>query len=85
MKRDAFVEPVFRARVFERDGWVCQLCGDPVDRDAAVPHPRAVTIDHVVPLARGGKHEMSNAQTACFLCNCLKSDSMPDDSAALVA
>jgi hypothetical protein len=70
----AYVELVHRHKVFERDQWTCQLCGDPVLPDAEVPHPLAPTIDHIVPLAKGGTHEASNVQLAHFLCNSTKSD-----------
>lgn len=75
-EREAFVAPVARHRIFERDGWRCQLCGDAVERDAVVPHPLAPTIDHVLPLAVGGKHEPANVQCAHFLCNSQKSDGL---------
>lgn len=75
-ERAAYVSPVNRYKVFERDAWTCHLCHCPVERDKAVPHPKAPTIDHVIPLARGGTHEMTNVQTACFLCNSIKSDRM---------
>lgn len=32
------------------------------------------TIDHIVPLSRGGKHEASNLAPACFSCNSSKCD-----------
>ena len=32
-----------------------------------------ITIDHIVPLSRGGKHEASNLAPACLPCNCSKS------------
>lgn len=73
-KRAAFVAPVNRAAIFERDAWTCQLCGFPVVADAVVPDFEAPVIDHVVPLARGGTHEPSNVQCAHFLCNSYKSD-----------
>jgi len=38
-----------------------------------VPHPKAPTIDHVIPLAQGGTHEPLNCRAAHFLCNSLKS------------
>jgi 5-methylcytosine-specific restriction endonuclease McrA len=37
-------------------------------------HPRSPSIDHIVPMSRGGDHVESNLQTACFLCNSLKSN-----------
>lgn len=71
-KRAAFVEPVTIAYLIERDGGACQLCGEKVNRQAAVPHPRAPTRDHIVPVARGGKHSKRNTQLACFQCNSKK-------------
>lgn len=37
--RAAFVESFDRREIFERDGWVCQICLVPVDRNASFPHP----------------------------------------------
>jgi 5-methylcytosine-specific restriction endonuclease McrA len=68
----AFRTQVVRRRIYERDGWNCQLCRKPVRRDAVVPHPLAPTLDHIVPLARGGTHEPRNVQLAHFRCNTAK-------------
>lgn len=73
-ERDAFVSPVNRFEIFERDGWMCMLCGDPIERDEVSPHPLSPSIDHVIPLARGGTHEPGNVQAAHLLCNSLKGD-----------
>lgn len=65
------VESFDRIEIFERDDWVCRLCGvrcrqpSPFDLCAA-------TVDHVVPLALGGEHSRANAQTACLSCNSAK-------------
>lgn len=76
---------VIRSReVFERDGWRCHICRKPVKRDAEVPHPRAPTVDHLVPLACGGEHAMRNVQTAHFLCNSVKSAGCANDQLRLV-
>ncbi|WP_406325811.1 HNH endonuclease [Streptomyces sp. NBC_01617] len=74
LERQAFVAPVSRPQVYERDHWTCQLCREPVARDQVVPHPQAPTLDHIVPLARGGTHEPSNVQLAHYRCNSIKSD-----------
>jgi predicted nucleic acid-binding Zn ribbon protein len=71
-EHDAYVADVSPHAIYERDGWMCMLCGDPVMRDERVPHPLAPTLDHVVALANGGTHEPSNVQLAHFLCNCTK-------------
>lgn len=73
-ERNAFVERVDRFEIFERDDWTCMLCGLPIRRGEVAPHPQSPSIDHVVPLARGGTHEPANVQAAHFLCNALKGD-----------
>ena len=67
-------------RLFFRDGGVCYLCGEPCDwsdkeeRDGTIicgnTYP---SIDHVIPLAKGGKHEWDNVKLAHRLCNSCKS------------
>ena len=60
--------------VFDRDRWICHLCNRPTLRTVAVPHPRAATLDHLVPLAKGGEHSRANTACACFDCNVRKGD-----------
>jgi 5-methylcytosine-specific restriction endonuclease McrA len=73
-ERDAYVAPVSRHAVFKRDAYTCQLCGVPLDMEAKAPHPLSPSIDHVIPLAKGGAHEPGNVQAAHFLCNSTKGD-----------
>ena len=63
------MEAISRADVYARDGWVCQLCGEPVDPEREYPDPLAASLDHVVPLSRGGTHESTNLQLAHLGCN----------------
>lgn len=72
----SFVEHINRNAIFERDKWICQICGEPVNPALRFPHSLSATIDHIIPLARGGNHQRSNVQLAHFICNCLKSDNM---------
>lgn len=65
-------ETIRRARVLERDGWTCGLCHTPIARDHVVPHPKAPTLDHIIPLADGGTHTYWNVQAAHFACNVAK-------------
>lgn len=65
-------EPVSRTAVFNRDGWVCGLCGDQIPRDAIWPNPMFGTLDHIVPLSKGGPHSEANLQAAHLRCNASK-------------
>jgi 5-methylcytosine-specific restriction endonuclease McrA len=65
----AFVEVVTVADVGERDGWRCHICGKKVDRNLRFPHPMSATRDHLIPISRGGLHEMRNVKLAHWKCN----------------
>lgn len=52
-----------RARVLERDRFRCRRCGASADTGATI------VIDHVVPVAAGGRTEQGNLQTLCTTCN----------------
>jgi 5-methylcytosine-specific restriction endonuclease McrA len=69
---DAFVENVERKIVFQADNYTCQLCGITCPQDAVYPAKNFATLDHIVPLSRGGLHCYDNVQTLCFSCNCAK-------------
>lgn len=64
-----------RFEVLKRDKFTCQYCG----RQA----PDVVlNIDHIKPVSKGGKNELTNLITSCFDCNSGKSDrELSDDSA----
>lgn len=64
--------PISRAAIFERDRWVCALCGDLVDPTVRYPSPWSASLDHVIPLSRGGAHIESNVQCAHLGCNIAK-------------
>lgn len=61
--------------IFERDGYKCYLCGCRTDQ-SSWPSDMYPTIDHVIPLARGGTHTRNNVRCACFRCNSAKTDSI---------
>lgn len=60
---------IYRRVVFERDGWICRICGEPTKRDVSRYDPLAAQIDHIVPLSRGGAHGYDNLRTAHRACN----------------
>jgi 5-methylcytosine-specific restriction endonuclease McrA len=60
------------AYIAERDGFRCKLCNKPVAMKQVVPHPKAPTIDHILPLALGGEDTKANVQLAHFICNSTK-------------
>jgi 5-methylcytosine-specific restriction endonuclease McrA len=72
-KRAATVEYVNPTKVFDRDGWRCQLCGCSTPRRLrGTLVDRAPELDHIIPLAAGGEHSYRNTQCACRACNIAK-------------
>jgi 5-methylcytosine-specific restriction endonuclease McrA len=56
-----------KRNVFLRDLYVCQYCGVSCKQEDA-------TLDHVIPLSRGGKSSWTNLATACKPCNYRKAN-----------
>jgi len=58
-----------RIAIFERDGYLCWICGQPCDPTLSLPSRMAATVDHLVPQSLGGTHEHDNLATAHMVCN----------------
>lgn len=59
------------AELWLRDGNICYLCDHELD-------PARATIDHVIPLSKGGKDNMSNYKLTHEECNISKGNMMPE-------
>lgn len=73
-RRDAVVHTAMKRALRKlalRDcGQRCVYCAVPLDH-------RSATLDHVMPLARGGAHDPGNLVAACGPCNRRKGDLLP--------
>ena len=58
---------------------VCALCGKKVDMSVHSNHDNYPSIDHIIPVAKGGTHTWDNVQLAHRTCNTIKRDSLPED------
>jgi 5-methylcytosine-specific restriction endonuclease McrA len=65
-------------KVIARDKGRCKICGVKVKRytckKGESPPDNGATLDHILPLVKGGDHVWSNVQCCCFKCNVQKSD-----------
>jgi len=52
-----------RHSVMKRDDFTCQLCGKRVTDGVKLE------VDHILPVAEGGKNNPNNLRTLCFECN----------------
>lgn len=68
-------EHVNPLKVFERDGWRCQICGkDTPQSRRGSRMSNAPELDHRIPMSCGGPHSYENVQCTCHSCNQEKSN-----------
>ncbi len=60
-----------RREVFQRDGYACQYCG---------VRTKDLTLDHIMPRHRGGRHSWDNLVSACRACNHRKGGRTPEEA-----
>lgn len=72
----AVVEKFSSAEVFERDGWVCGICDEAIERELSHPDPRSCSLDHIIPLSLGGEHSQANTRAAHLDCNVRRGNRM---------
>lgn len=71
VKRPRLRRRITRTEIFSRDHYTCQYCGR---------MGRELTLDHVVPRRRGGKHTWENVVSACASCNHRKAGRTPAEA-----
>lgn len=64
---DYYNNPENRLKIYERDQMSCRYCRRNLT-------PETVTLDHLVPVSKGGGHEYENIVTACCPCNSSKNN-----------
>jgi len=69
IKRSVTIEKFSSLEIFQRDQWVCQICKKGVNRRLKCPHPLSKSLDHIIPLSRGGSHSKINVQLVHLVCN----------------
>lgn len=78
-KRTGIIETIRPEQIYIRDKYKCWICGCKVvstyGKDSCI-NKDAATLDHVIPLAKGGTHTKDNLKTACRQCNSIKSDNI---------
>ena len=73
-------ESFTKTEIGDRDGWICGICQDTtrlVDPGPGSPRALSPSIDHVVPLSRGGQHARANVRIAHLWCNVEKNNADP--------
>lgn len=63
-----------RRNIYRRDGFACQYCGNR-------PGLKHLSIDHVLPVSKGGATSWENCVVACVRCNTRKGNRTPEQAA----
>jgi 5-methylcytosine-specific restriction endonuclease McrA len=76
------VPPQVRLAIYERDGWVCQLCHEPVDPDLDQSDVWGATLDHIEcqSWALIPDHRPTNLRLAHRWCNSARGDERYPDA-----
>lgn len=65
--------------VVQAYGHNCWLCHQPIDLDLPRHHPRALSVDHVLPRSRGGTDDLANLRPAHRRCNLQRGAKLPSE------
>ncbi len=61
-----------KRHIYDRQNGLCAYCGQ--HRNI-----KYMTVDHIMPLSKGGTDDVENLQCTCKMCNRLKSDMLPSE------
>lgn len=74
---------ITREALRERDGDACAMCGEVMDfttHTRTTRPPNSASIDHILPLSRGGGHTWQNVALCCLVCNVRKGARLVDEA-----
>jgi len=77
LSEDYYKNPMNRKIIFERDDYKCHYCGQKISQDNS-------TIDHKIPISKGGDNSKENVVTCCFECNSIKSGKTLEEVAPIL-
>lgn len=77
MTKHPIAEPNDKRRIYNRQNGLCAYCGQ--HRNI-----KYMTVDHIIPLSKGGADDIGNLQCTCKLCNRLKDNMLPHEFTAFI-
>lgn len=75
-RRNGKFETISLERLYKRDKGVCYLCGKHLFLNADYNRLDAPTIEHVIPICKGGTNSWDNVRLSCRDCNVKKGTSL---------
>lgn len=71
------IPPHDKRRIYDQQNGLCAYCGQ--HRNI-----KYMTIDHIIPLSKGGTESLDNLQCTCKMCNRLKDNMLPHEFTTFV-
>lgn len=68
-KSQAAISKLSVREVWDRDNGVCQICRKRIDWNRKWPNSKSMSVDHIVPISKGGTDEEANVRAAHLGCN----------------
>ena len=81
---DCMYERIDPITVFERDYYICYICGVETSLMYKFNDDEAPTVDHVISFSKGGAHRYNNMRCACRRCNSIKQEHVLSDAKQLL-
>lgn len=68
---DGFEQGIYKhnRKILRNTSVVCAICGMPLDNTLKFPHPLSTSIDHIIPVSKGGRSTLDNLQATHLVCN----------------
>lgn len=70
MTEHKLIAPHDKRRIYNRQNGLCAYCGQR-------RNIKYMTVDHIIPLSKGGSNKETNLQCTCKMCNYFKGNSLP--------
>lgn len=70
--------------IYVHFNWTCYLCNRKINPELTSPDPMSATLDHVIPLSRGGGHTWDNLLPTHLICNELKSNELTEEDSKVI-
>jgi hypothetical protein len=70
--RDARRSSTFKSKLYWKAQGLCGICKEPIDTSIPYPEPMSFSVDHIVPLSKGGSERNENLQASHLSCNIAK-------------
>ena len=75
LKTKSCIPSTLIRKIYKKYKYICSLCGKKVRFGGSYdwpfdPRPVCGSIDHILPISRGGNHDEKNLRLACKSCNC---------------